>query len=258
MLLTCSGCFTGQGPKAARIRPDTNDGYYPQGEIQFAEHGHLSKGLLVSATPGYDSAFSANWVTMLVPTPPTALDGPVWSGGKASGDEAMAIAGLPIYRKAFYLGLYGNSTRFRFRELAVWILSTDPLIVGLPAGEPKRTWRQFAVAETGVKDAERVSPVPPLIVRFVVPRELDQPLARLALFPADFWEKGAAGDPSRVQLSLVTLPKPLPISDVLDVLTAGDPTRLGTAETVALHEQFESDKENARSRLADRDRLMAR
>src|SRR4051812_33534719 len=90
MLLACSGCFTGQGPSASRIRPDTNDRYYPQGEIHFVEHGRRSKGVLVSATPGFDSAFSATWATILVPTPPTPLDGPIWTGRKVSRDEALA------------------------------------------------------------------------------------------------------------------------------------------------------------------------
>src|SRR5688500_13565529 len=95
LLLACSGC--GQGPSAARIRPDTNDRYYSQGVIHFVEHGRRSKGVLVRATPGYDSAFSATWVTKLVPTPPTLLDGPVWTRRKASREEAVAIANLPSY-----------------------------------------------------------------------------------------------------------------------------------------------------------------
>jgi hypothetical protein len=213
--------------------------------------------VLVSATPGFDSAFSATWATMLVPTPPTALEGPVWSGRKFNRDEAVAIIELPAYRSAFDLGLYGGNARFRFREPAVWILSSDPLIVGLPAGEPKRTWREFAVAETGVKDSEHASPVDPLVVRFVVQRELEQPLSRIAVFPTDLWSKDHVGDTS-VQLSVVTLAKPLSIADVLQALTAGEPARLGTAETVSLHEQFPSDKDNARARIADRERLMAR
>src|SRR5687768_836925 len=80
VLIACCGCFSGQGPTASRIRPDTNDRYYPQGDIHFVEHGHRSKGVLVSATVGFDSAFSASWATMLVPTPPSALEGPVWVG----------------------------------------------------------------------------------------------------------------------------------------------------------------------------------
>lgn len=256
LLLTCPGCFTGQGPSAGRIRPDTNDRYYPQGEIHFVEHGRRSKGVLVSATPGFDSAFSATWSTILVPTPPTALEGPVWTGRKVSRDEALAIVGLPRYRNAFDLRLYGDSARFRFREVAVWILSTDPFIVGLPAGGPVRTWREFAIAETGIRDTEHVRPVSPLIVRFVVQRELDQPLARLIVFPTDFWDKDRAGDTS-VQLSIVMLPKALPIAQVLESLAAREPTQLGAVEIVPLHERFSSDKENARARLADRDRLMA-
>jgi hypothetical protein len=258
VLLACSGCFTAQGPSASRIRPDTNDRYYPQGDIHFAERGQRSKGVLVRATPGFDSAFSASFVTMLVPTLPSALDGPVWTARNANHQQGAAIANLPTYRNSFHLGLYGNSARLRFGESAVWILSTDPLIVGLPAGEPKRTWREFAIAATGLRDAGRLSPVDPLLARFVVEEELDQPLARVAVFPPGFWKTGAGAQNNDVQLSLVTLPKPLSISQALDALTEGDPMRLGSAERVALHEHFDSERENARSRLADRERLLAR
>src|SRR5688500_14001175 len=72
------GC--GHGPDAHRVRPEGNGRYYPQRDIHFVEHGHRSKGVLVTATPGYDNPYLANWKDMLVPTPPSALAGPVWTG----------------------------------------------------------------------------------------------------------------------------------------------------------------------------------
>jgi hypothetical protein len=67
VLLLCCGCLAGRPPTAHRIRPDTNDRYYPGREIHFVEHGQRSRGVLVAATRGFDNPFSAGWVTMLVP-----------------------------------------------------------------------------------------------------------------------------------------------------------------------------------------------
>jgi hypothetical protein len=234
VLLACAGCF-GQGPTASRIRPDTHDRFYPQRDIHFVEHGHRSKGVLVSATAGFDSPFSASWVTMLVPTPPSALTGPSWTGRRAKRDQAVAIAGLPSYRNSFYAVLYGNSVRFRFRESAVWILSTDPLIIGLPDGDPKQSWREFAALATGVRDAEHLEPVDTLLARYVVDEELNQPLARLVVFRPDFWN-GGSDEPRNsngIRVRVVTLPKPLSINQLLNALE-GDPQELGTVETVDL------------------------
>jgi hypothetical protein len=250
------GCFSGQGPSASRIRTDTNDRYYPQREIHFVEHGQRSTGVLVSATPGFTNAFSATWVTMLVPIPPPRVAGPAWTSRNATRAQAQAIADLPDYRNGFYLGMYGNSVRFRFRELSVWILSTDPLIIGLPAGEPKHSWREFATLATGQGD-EQFMPVDSLVARLVVDEELDQPLARLIVFPQDFWKHhqttGQSGGPS---LSVLRLPNPQSINDILEALTRSEPTQLGSVENVAYYEQFDSDKAHAREILADRERLL--
>jgi hypothetical protein len=271
-LLACAGggCFAGQGPMAERIRPDTNDRYYPQRDIHFVERGRRSKGVLVSATAGFNSAFSASWVTMLVPKSPTALPGPTWTGREAGRAQGAAIAALPAWRNSFYVGMYGDSTRLRFRESAVWILSTDPFIVALPAGEPKRSWRDFAKIATGVGDAKHASPVDPLLARYVVDEELDQPIARLVVFSPNFWKNptntqsvgdgdgDGDGDGGGVQLSVVTLRQPLSIDEALDALAAGDALRLGHAETAALHEPFRSERENAANRYADHERLQSR
>ena len=265
-LLACAsgGCFTGQGPTAARIRPDTNDRYYPQRDIHFVERGRRSKGVLVSATAGFENAFSASWVTMLVPKPPTVLPGPIWTGRDAGRAQGAAIAALPKYRNSFYVGMYGDSARLRFRESAVWILSTDPFIVALPAGEPKRSWRDFAKIATGVGDTQHASPVDSLLARYVVDEELDQPLARLVVFPRSFWSDATkspsapSGGGGGVQLSVVTLREPLSIDEALDALAAGDALRLGHAEAAALHEPSSSERENAAGRLADRERLLSR
>jgi hypothetical protein len=254
-LLACSGCF-GRGPGAYRIRPDTNDRYYPQREIHFVEHGHRSKGVLVMATSGGDSPFTVGWGTILVPLPPAALDGPVWKG-RANREEALAITELPIFRNADSVGLYGKLARFRFRAPSIWVLSTDPFIVGLPAGEPLRSWRQFAVMATGVRDAEHISPVPPLIVRFIVDEELDQPLGRLVIYPSDFWKQAPSEQIRSVKLSVVNLQQPLRIDDALDAITTSNPLRLGEVETVPLYEHFESDQDAARRLVQDRERLLS-
>jgi len=257
VLLACCGC--GSGPTAHRIRPDTNDRYYPQRAIHFVEHGQRSTGVLVAATPGFESAFSATWVTMLVPTPPTRLAGPVWTDRSSGPELAREITELPRSRDAFYVGLYGESARFRFRADAVWVLGTDPFIVALPAGAPRRTWREFAETATGVRDSSPLSPLDPFVVRYVVDEELDQPLARLVVFPPDFWQRAETRQNAGGDVSVVTLPKPLSVADALDALASGgDPLRLGVVEAVALQERFASDVEAARARLADRERQESR
>jgi hypothetical protein len=110
---------------------------------------------------------------------------------------------------------------------------------------------------TGIRDAERISPVPPLIVRYVVDEELDQPLARLVVFPSDFFEQAARGQLVAVKLSLVTLSQPMRIDEALDAITTSEPLRLGTVETVSLYEHFDSETDMARSRIADRERLLS-
>ena len=111
IILLCSGC--GQDATASRIRSETNDRYFPQREIHFVEHGHRSRGVLVSATAGFNSPFRASWATVLVPTPPTALAGQCGRRRSADRDQAVAIAELPVYRRTFEVGLYGNNARFR-------------------------------------------------------------------------------------------------------------------------------------------------
>jgi hypothetical protein len=131
---------------------------------------------------------------------------------------------------------YGDSARFRFRESIVWILSTDPFIVALPAGAPKYSWRDFATIATGFGDAQLASPVDPLLARYVVDEELDQPRARLLVFPPGFWNDATQSQPAEdggAQLSVVTLRQPMSIDDALDPLAAGDALRLGRSETAA-------------------------
>ena len=258
--LLCSGCFTGQSPTASRIRPDTNDRYYPQHEIHFVEKGQRSKGVLVSATGGFENAFSASWVTMLVPTPPSKLIGPIWCGRKSDRDQASAIATLSAYRNVFYTEMYADQVRFRFGEQAVWILSTNPFVLGLPAGDPRRSWREFAVMATGVQDPSPIGPLPPFVARYVVDQELDQPLARLVVFPPDFWKEKTGGEHTlpgtSLQIAVVTLSSPLRIDEALDAVALGDPMRLGTVHAVPYFENSGSEKDMARSRIGDRKRLM--
>ena len=58
--------------------------------------------------------------------------------------------------------LAADPIRFRFHERAVWILGTDPLVLGLAQGLPKRDWREFAAVATGIGDGY-AEPVPPLL-----------------------------------------------------------------------------------------------
>ena len=258
-LLCCCGC-SGRGPTASRVASDTDDRYYPRGDIYFVERGQRSKGVLVAATPGFNSPFEANWRTCLVPMPPTRLAGPIWTGGRGSGRGlAAAIWNLPRFRDVRYVGRYGESARFRFRADAVWVLGTDPFILGLPAGAPKRTWREFAEIATGVRDAEPLSPLHSFVARFVVDEELDQPLDRLVVFPANFWQRTEiAGTDHGISVSVVTLPKPLGIDEALDAVAGGDPLRLGAVEEFALDQRTGTDVDAARGRIADRERLMKR
>ena len=254
-VLCGGGC--GSGPKAHRIRADTNDRYYPQRDIHFVEQGHRSRGVLVAVTPGFSHAFEATWGTVLVPVPPSRLSGPVWTGRRADRALVKAIAALPNHRDAFSIGMFGDTARFRFRMKSVWVLGTDPFILGLPAGAPKRAWREFAVMATGVGRSESHAPLNSFVARFVVDEELDQPLDRLVCFPPDFWKHAATtGTSHGISVSVVTLSKPLAIDDALDALaTSSDPLRLGEIEQVELHEHFETDLDMARARIADRDRL---
>ena len=237
ILLGCCGCF-GQGPSAHRVRPDDNDRFYPQRDIHFVEHGHRSKGVLVSATPGFSSPFDANWRTVLVPTPPTQLDGPVWTG-RASRKQAVEISELPSYRDCFsVVDLAANPIRFRFHERAVWILGTDPLVVGLAQGLPQRDWRELARVATGAGDGYP-EPVPPLLARYVVDEELEQPLSRLVLRDAD-------------ALAVVKLEKPMTVGQALDAIANTNPRQLGAVETTSLYEPYESERDVAARHLTDR------
>ena len=257
-LMCCGGC-SGRGPTAYRVASDTDGDYYPRGDVHFVERGQRSKGVLVATTPGFNSPFEANWRTCLVPMLPTRLAGPVWTGGRGSGRGlAAAIWNLPRFRDARYVGRYGDSARIRFRQDAVWILGTDPFILGLPAGSPERTWREFAETATGVRDAARLSPLPSFVTRFVVDEELDQPLDRLVVFPSHFWTSTQGHSHDDGTAYVVKLSEPLTINDALAALAAGDPLRLGAVEQVALRERSDTDREAAGARLADRERLMRR
>jgi hypothetical protein len=256
-LVTILSGSCGHGPDAHRIRPDTNDAYYPQREIHFVEHGRRSRGVLVAATKGFDSAFQASWVTVLVPLAPGKLEGPAWTGRAVGGDRACAIAALPQHRDAIYLARHGDLGRFRFREPAAWVLGTDPYILGLPAGKPQLNWRDFALKTTGVTRPQVNTPLDMWLARFVVEEELSQPLARLVVYPDGFWKAEEAGRTEGLEVTVVTLPAPLPIDQALDALASGDPLRLGATQGVTLDEKFASDAEQGRAQREDQQRVLA-
>jgi hypothetical protein len=223
---SCGGC--GRGPGAFRIRADNNDAFLPLGTVHFVERGRRGRGVFVMATEGFETAFRGSWNTMLVPTPPTAIGGPVWTGS-AGGGRAAAIARLPAYRDARWVRSEGDYARRRFDQRVVWVLGTDPLILGLPAGEPRRAWPEYR------RNDKAADGRPPLaLVRYLVDEELDQPLARLVVYPTDYWRITDPLDRNKARVSLVSLPEPMSAGEVLESLAGGDPARLGAVETAPM------------------------
>lgn len=253
MLLLFETCGCGHAPAAMRVGSQGNDRYLPQGEIHFVEQGRRATGVLVTATEGFDNPFSANWCHRLVPTTPGVLRGPSWTGGRVKREQAIAIAHLPLYRDTFHTFLYGDGLRERMGEPAAWVLGTDPFILGLAGVEPRQSWRDFARDATGVGPAEPPIPLDTFTTRYLVAGELNQPIARLVVFPADFWTKG---DFNTTTMDVVTLPQPTPINAVLDALAGGEPTRLGEVETVKMETLYGDPKDTARKLLEDRERLL--
>lgn len=234
----------GSGPSASRGDPPR--------DIHFVEQGQRARGALVQVTRGYTSAFNASWVTMLVPLPPTQLEGSAWTRKWHNGDQAIAIANLPSYRKADDLRATADAARFRLRQSCVWILGTNPLIVALPAGEPKRSWRQFAMA---MGNANPQSPHASDLARFVMDEELSEPVSRLAVFPSGFDTSKLGLAPAGPGLTLVTLKEPMAIDDALNALSAVRPLPISSTEMFGLKEQFAFETDRANARREDQRRL---
>lgn len=245
----CTGC--GRGPRATRVGLGANDRIYPRGVVHFVERGQRARGVLATATPGSPSAFSTTFTTVIVPLRPTVLDGPAWTGGRVSDQRAARMAGLPEYRHADTRAMYGDSGRFRFRAPAAWVLATEPLVLGLPAGAPVRTSQEYALAGTGVTEAEAVVPLGPWVTRLVVDDELAQLIDRLVVHPAQYWQLALGRE--GVEVTRIMLAAPMSIDAALDALAGGDSNRLG--EAVPLLEHLASEREHALARRADRRRL---
>ena len=256
VLLLVIPCGCGRGPGAMRVGIDGNSPYFPSREIHFVEHGRRAAGVLVDVTEGGSNAFGVSWSTMLVPTTPGAAEGPVWSGRKPDRETILAIAALPEYRTEFYPLMYGDLVRERFNAQSIWLLGTDPFVLGLPAGEPRRSWRQYAVAETSTQPGQRRIPLNAYTVRCAVAGELGQPLARLLVFAPDFWSTHGRMQFADVKMTSVTPSRPLTVDEALDAIAAGDPTRLGEVETVGMETLYAEPKQRARNMREDRERLL--
>ena len=222
VMMLFAGCGCGRSPAAWRVRGDMGDPGFPRGRIHFVEHGRRADGVLVTVTRGGETPFRVFWKYQLVPATAGVLEGPVWTGKKATGERAVAIWDLPAYRDAELCIEYADLPRFRYAERAVWILGTDPFIVGLAPGPPRRTWQEYAVLATGAGATDPLRPPHSFMTRYVLDEELDQPLDRLIVFPADFWPKHNATSVAYVRLTGIELPKPLTIDDALDALAAGE------------------------------------
>ncbi len=237
LTLTCGGCLGGMNPTAART------GYLanfpePRGDVAFVERGRRGTGAFIAVTAGGKSAFQVGWRTVLVPTPHSPTGGPRWTGPRPDRQTILNYVDLPDYRGPYNLERFADLARLRFGDRAIWILGTDPLILGLAAGDPRRTWREYAASETGVVHPERFSPLDAFLDRFAVGAELAQPLARVAFFPDTFWRDPAwAGGPDgwrKVKLAVATLPAPLTVDQALDALEAGTLRADGPADAVPL------------------------
>jgi hypothetical protein len=220
LILLCSGC--GHGPAAVPIL-DPESATFPLRPIHFVEHGMRGRGRFVDATPGFENAFRANWSTVLVPLAPSPLAGPAWTGRSVGGAKAVAIATLPAYRSVNSLTGHGDFARRRFRQNFVWVLGTDPLILGLPSDEPDPNWQQIA------------TPFNPWPTHFVTDKDLSQSIDGLVVYPDDFRAADALPD-IKTQVAVVALEKPLRLDEALDAIAAGNPSRLGTAKTVPLYD----------------------
>lgn len=252
LVLLCSGC--GHGATAHRIR-DTEGGHYPLGEVHFVEHARRGKGVLVAVTEGVNNPLGDLWTTMLVPVGPGpaprpgagAVAGPAWaSEGTVHGRRAHAIAALPDYRSAYNLTRYGDSARARFGQHFVWVLGTNPFVLGLPSAEADPNWRQVT------------TPQNPWPTRFATDAELSQTVRALVVYPGSFWEVDDSGRRAGMKVSFVTLGEPLRVSDALDAIAAGNPWRLGTARIVALDEPAVPKAGPSRAPQANRDRPPSR
>jgi hypothetical protein len=221
LILLCSGC--GRGPAAVPILAPEN-ATFPLSPVHFVERGRRGRGRFVDATQGFETAFRGNWSTVLVPLAPSPIAGPAWTGRSVGGDKAVAMATLPAYRGVKSLTAHGDSARRRFRQNFVWVLGTDPLILGLPSAEPEANWQQIT------------TPWNPWPTHFVTDNDLSQSIDGLVVYPAEFWAAAAAGKETGVEVSVVTLEKPLPIGEALDAVAAGDPSRLGAARNVPLYD----------------------
>jgi hypothetical protein len=197
---------------------------FPLRPIHFVERGVRGRGRFVDATPGFENAFRANWSTVLVPLAPSPLAGPAWTGRSVGGDKAVAIAMLPAYRSVDGLTRHGDSARRRFRQNFVWVLGTDPLILGLPSDEPDPNWQQIA------------TPFNPWPTHFVTDKDLFQSIDGLVVYPAEFWAAADALPDIKTQVTVVALEKPLRLDEALDAIAAGNPSRLGTSKTVPLYD----------------------
>jgi len=224
LVLVCSGC--GQAGATARRITDSEGGRYPLGEIHFVEQSHRAKGVFVAATDGGDSPLSTLWITKLVPVANSPVPGPAWAReGTVHGQRAHAIVTLPDYRSALSLTQYGDSARGRFGQHLVWVLGTNPFVLGLPSAQPQSNWRQIS------------SPSNPWATHFATDEELNQSVGALVVYPESFWEIGDEGRHAGMKVSVVTLPQPMRVTEALDAIAAGDPYRLGTGQTVPLDEQ---------------------
>ena len=258
VLLLLIPCGCGRGPGAMRVVAEGSGRPLPPGEVHFVEHGRRAVGVFVDFTRGGASAFEVGWGTVLVPTTPGVLEGPVWTGERASREQVIAFGPWPIYRTEFDPLSYGDLARQRFGVTAVWVLGTDPFILGLPAGKPRRTWRQYADESTNAGASAAASgPLQSFTTRYVVAEELPQPLSRLIVFSPDFWATHEQRHISDAKMHQVTLPKPLTVDEALDALAAagGDPARLGTVETVGMKAPYDNPRRSPDMK-ADQERLM--
>ena len=128
---------------------DSEGGRYPLGEIHFVEQNHRGKGVFVAATDGDDNPLSALWVTKLVPAANSPIPGPTGAReGTVHGQRgAHAIVTLPDYRSAARTHPVRRlGERGRFGQHFVWVLGTNPFVLGLPSAQPQSNSRQAATA----------------------------------------------------------------------------------------------------------------
>lgn len=233
VLLLCTlplaACWTGSPPAAHRVDPDGNSRIVPQGEVHFLEDGRRARGVFVVATEGYANALGAVSSTVLVPLTPSPLPPPTWDG-RPTPEEARALYALPERRRHFNLTLEAKGVLRRFRAFqtpgepdvaALWIVGTDPFILALPHGQPRRTDAEYAAGSTGVgADLAALTPArlgpDRYAVRVATDQELDQPIGRLVIFPRTFWSSALQGLAQPADGQVVPLPAPIPLEQALD------------------------------------------